>query len=133
MAFVFKLNPCLAVQELAGLRRAVGWEGREDKIRQVSDSIFLCAACFAKEQLVGYVDVLSDGVEDALIRNLIVHPDFQRTGIALKLLKMITGQLKVKKIKTINVLFEPQHQELYLKAGFRIINGGLIDNEKEGF
>ncbi len=128
----FKFNPALTPQKIANLRRAVGWQGREDKLRQVLSSNHFSVACFAEEQLVGYVEVLSDGVEDALIRNLIVCPSYQRKGIALKLLKMTTERLKAEKIKTINVLFEPQHEELYFKAGFRVVGGGLMDNEKEG-
>lgn len=133
MPLVFKLNPELQAREVAALRRAVGWEGREEKIKLVQSRVFSTAACFAGQILVGYIEVISDGVEDGLIRNLIVHPDYQRRGVASKLLKIITAHLKSKKIKTINVLFELEHEPLYQKAGFRIVGGGLIDNETEGF
>ncbi|MFU8794763.1 MAG: GNAT family N-acetyltransferase, partial [Dethiobacteria bacterium] len=67
------------------------------------------------------------------IRSLVVHPDYRRRGIALNLLKMVTERIKKSNIKTTNVLFEPELTDLYRKAGFRIVGGGLIDNEREGF
>ncbi len=133
MSLIFKVDPNLTTEEIAELRHLVGWEGREKRITRIIGSTFMTAACFEQDRLIGFVDVLSDGVEDALIRSLIVHPDYQRRGIALRLLKMVIKRTKAEKIKTINVLFEPELEPLYRKAGFRIVNGGLIDNEAEGF
>ncbi len=132
MSLIFKIDPDISVKKVAELRRLVGWEEREKEISRVIGDTFMTAGCFEGEQLVGFVDVLSDKVEDALIRSLVVHPDYQRMGIALKLLEMVIERIKAEKIKTINVLFEPELEQLYRKAGFKIVSGGLIENEAEG-
>ncbi|MDW7738964.1 MAG: GNAT family N-acetyltransferase [Bacillota bacterium] len=124
-------NPELKVKEVAALRKAVGWDSREDKIEKILGCTYLTAVCYDGKLLVGFVDVLSDEVDDALIRSLIVHPDYQRKGIGLRLLKMVTHRVKTDKIKTVNVLFEPELAHFYERAGFRIVGGGLIDNENE--
>lgn len=129
MRLFYQLNPELKVTDIADLRCEVGWEPREDKIEKTIDQIYLTAACFDGSCLVGYVEVISDGVEDALVRNLLVHPGYRRQGIALKLLKLLVESIEKNGIKTVNVLFEPELARLYRKAGFRIIGGGLIDNE----
>lgn len=129
----FLENPDLTVKEVADLRRAVGWDGREEQMEKIIGRTYLTVACFDGELLVGFVDVISDEVEDALIRNLLVHPEYRRQGLGLKLLEIAIKKIKADRIKTINVLFEPELAGLYRKAGFKIVSGGMIDNEAEGF
>ncbi len=129
----YQLNPLLKVEDVAALRIKVGWDSREKKLKCILGKTYLSAACFDNSRLVGMIDVISDGVDDALIRNLMVDPDYHREGVALKLLEMVKCQLKADRIKTVNVLFEPDLKELYIKAGFKVVCGGIIDNEKEGF
>ncbi|MGM0651753.1 MAG: GNAT family N-acetyltransferase [Bacillota bacterium] len=129
----YQLDPQLRVEDVAALRMKAGWDSREAQLKFILGKTYLTAACFDNTRLVGIVDVISDGVDDALIRNLLVDPEFHRAGIALKLLELVKEKLKTDRIKTVNVLFEPELKELYEKAGFRIVCGGIIDNEKEGF
>jgi len=129
----YAYNPELQAEDVASLRNAVGWDAREEKLKKIVGNTYLTAACFDNEFLVGFVDVISDGVDDALVRNLLVHPDYRGRGIALVLLKMIIKKIREDNIKTVNVLFEPELAGLYRKAGFRIIGGGMIDNEAEEF
>jgi GNAT superfamily N-acetyltransferase len=126
-------NPELDAEEIDSLRVLVGWDTRKEKLEKIVGCTYLTVACYDEANLVGFVDVLSDGLEDALIRGLVVHPEYQRKGIGLELIKKVAGRLKADRIKTINVLFEPELIPFYEKAGFRIISGGLIDNESEGF
>jgi len=126
-------NPELKIEDVAALRNAVGWETRAEKLKKIIGFTYMTVACFDGDHLIGFVDVISDGVDDALVRNLIVHPSYQRRGIALVLLKRVIEKIKADQVKTINVLFEPELIELYHKAGFSIIQGGIIDNEAEEF
>ncbi len=133
MGLNYLANPCLDADAVSALRRAVGWDARKNELKKTLGCTYLTAVCFDQKSLVGFVDVISDGVDDALIRNLIVHPEYQGQGIAQNLLKMVIEKIRADKIKTINVLFEPEHTALYREAGFRIISGGIIDNEAEEF
>ncbi len=126
-------NPDLDAATVAVLRSAVGWDTRKEKPEKAIGCNYMTAACYDEDQLVGFVDVLSDSVDDALIRSLIVHPDYQRQGIGLELLRIVIKKIKAGRIKTINVLFEPELAAFYGKAGFRIVSGGLIDSETERF
>ncbi len=133
MRLNYAYNPKLQAEDVAALRNAVGWDARKEKLKKIVGNTYLTAACFDNEFLAGFVDVISDGVDDALVRNLLVHPNYQGRGIALALLKMILKKIREDNIKTVNVLFEPELTDLYRKAGFRIIGGGMIDNEAEEF
>lgn len=125
-------NPGLDAAAVATLRSEVGWDARKEQLEKIIGRTYMTAACFDINRLVGFVDVISDGVDDAFIRNLLVHPDYRRRGVGLKLLQIVIKKIKTDQIKTVNVLFEPELTELYRRAGFRIVNGGIIDNE-EGF
>jgi len=127
----YLVNPEVDAGEISGLRKAVGWDERRQKLEKYVGCTYLSAACYDGQRLVGYVDVLSDGVDDALIRGLMVDPDYQKQGIALELINIVTATIRKDRIKTVNVLFEPELEPLYRKAGFRIVCGGLIDNEDE--
>ncbi len=131
MRLKFVENPELRTEEIAALRSAVGWDERKEQMQKIVGCTYMSAACLDGDRLVGWIDVISDGVDDAFIRNLVVDPAYQRRGIGLQLLKMVAGRIKKDRIKTANVLFEPELAALYRKAGFRIISGGMIDNEAE--
>lgn len=133
MRLKYVKNPELEASEVAALRITVGWDAREEQLNTIIGNTYASAACFDGSRLVGFVDVISDGVDDALIRNLLVDPGYQRQGVALQLLQIVIEMTRADKIKTVNVLFEPELEALYSKAGFKIIRGGIIDHENEGF
>ena len=61
----FELMPKVGPNELARLRTAVGWGAAQDLISKTLGKTHLWAACFSDQQLVGYIDAVSDGVADA--------------------------------------------------------------------
>ncbi len=131
MARTYLINPDLDAGELSKLRKAVGWDERKHKLEKIVGCTYLSVACYEEQRLIGYVDVLSDGIDDAMIRGLMVDPDYRKQGVATRLLNIVTSEIRKDRIKTVNVLFEPELEPLYRKAGFRIVCGGLIDNEDD--
>jgi len=129
MEFCYEYSPHLKAEQVAELRELVNWDGRIEKFKKKLGNTYFCVACFADDTLVGYVDVVSDGIDDAYIRDLVVHPEYQRRGIGSKLLDMIIKRVRSDRIKTLNVVFEPRLNEFYEKANFVIMAGGVIDNE----
>ena len=129
MEFCYEYSPHLKAEQVAELREKVNWESRVEKFKEKLGNTYFCVACFAGDTLVGYVDVVSDGIDDAYIRDLVVHPDYQRRGIGLTLLDMVITRVRSNRIKTLNVVFEPRLKEFYEKANFIIMAGGIIDNE----
>ncbi len=68
-------------------------------------------------EVVGGVYAFSDGVLDATIHGLAVHPEFQNRGIGRALMKSLMSEFG----SNIAVLLtaETQHQVIYRKFGFR--------------
>jgi GNAT superfamily N-acetyltransferase len=129
MQLRYKENPDITAVQVANLREAVGWDRREEQIRRILGRTYFHAGCFHDDSLIGYVDVFSDGVEDAFLRDLMVHPDFQRRGVGLHLVAMARDRVKRDGIKMLNTLFDPRLAGFYRKSGFHIMCGGLIDND----
>ena len=131
MTFHYAYNPSLRPEQVADLRESVGWDRRDEKYKQKLGNSYFCVSCFDNNKLIGYADVVSDGVDDAYIRDLIVHPDYQQRGIGKKLLAMITDRIRSDGIKMVHVIFEPSLEKFYRKANFTIMMSGVIDNEKK--
>lgn len=130
MELTFQYSPLLTPEQVAELRIAVGWDGRVEKYRKKLGKSYLCVCCFDAKRLVGYADVVSDGIDDAYIRDLIVHPAYQRSGIGSRLLAMIAERIKSDGIKMVHAFFDPSLKTFYTKAHFTILLGGVIDNER---
>lgn len=128
-ALRYEYSPPLTAEQIAALRLTVGWDGRVEKYRKKIGNSHFCVACFEGNTLIAYADVVSDAIDDAYIRDVIVHPDYQRRGIGTKLLSMITTRIKQEGIKMLHVIFEPSLEKFYRKSHFRIMCSGVIDNE----
>jgi ribosomal protein S18 acetylase RimI-like enzyme len=130
MSLRFEYNPLLEAQQVADLRVSVGWDGRVEKYKKKLGRSYLCVACFDTTMLVGYADVVSDGVDDAYVRDVIVHPDYQHRSIGTTLLDMISKRIRSDGIKMVHVIFDPSLETFYRQANFTIMLSGIIDNEK---
>ena len=71
-----------------------------------------------KSQLVGFVQVLSDGIRHAYILRLIVHPEYQKQGIGTKLMNTLMGILKENNILP-TLVATPGNDRFYEKFGFK--------------
>jgi GNAT superfamily N-acetyltransferase len=127
----FNLDGAVTATEVADLRAAVGWDRRDAQMARILGATWHRAICRSGNLLVGYVDSLSDGVDDVFIRDLIVHPEVQRRGIGTVLLQMIVDEAKRCGIQSVGVLFDPSLAVFYRNAGFIVVGGGVIDLRKE--
>jgi len=127
----YEEKPGLTPEQVAALRESVGWDGISELYEKILGTTYFCVGCFDGDTLVGYVDVVSDGVCDAYIRDLVVHPDYQWKGIGSKLLSIAIEKVKEDGIYATNTLFEPALTDFYKKAGFHIMSGGIIINKKQ--
>lgn len=127
MALRFELSSALTGLQLADLRQSVGWDRHDDKCDRALAASYCYATCFDAELLTGFVNVISDGLLDALICNLLVHPAYQKRGIGTQLVKIVLTKLKQDGVAGAGVLFEPHLAPFYQRLGLRVIQGGSFD------
>lgn len=113
--------------ELGALRRSVGWDHEDGAYDRVLLRSYAYFTARDLERLVGFVNVISDGVADAFLVDLLVHPDHQRRGIGTNLIKAAAVRVKSDGIQCLHVTFNPGIEDFYRKAGFHLFCGAIID------
>lgn len=112
--------------EKSGLsHRPEGRDGRDEVERQINAFGDLFLGAFENRELVGVILGSDDG-RKGWINRLAVHPDHQRKGIALELIRAVESALKERNRKIISILIEPtnvESLELFRKAGYSIWDG----------
>jgi ribosomal protein S18 acetylase RimI-like enzyme len=111
-------NGPTAAQAIADLRQSVGWNRMEACYKDPLLLSYYHISCYDLDRLVGYVDTVSNGVTDAYIQDLMVHPDYQRHGIGTALMNRIITRLKDDRIYMISVVYEEKLASFYSRFGF---------------
>ncbi len=111
-------NETVPVKAFADLHESVGWNRMENEYKNPLLTSYCHIAVYEKEALIGYIDCVSNGVTDAYIQDLMVHPDYQGRGIGTDLMKKMIDYLKKKHIYMISVVFEESLKPFYEKFGF---------------
>lgn len=123
----YKINNHTSAKEIADLRESVGWNRMEEcYLNQVMTSYFNIS-CYENNMLVGYVDVVCNGVTDAYIQDLMVRPEYRGKGIGTNLMNMAIKKLKDDQIYMISVVFEERLLPFYKRFGFNLIMCGQME------
>lgn len=115
---IYKYNETVSVKALSNLREAVGWNRMEREYENPLMTSYYHIAVYEEDELIGYVDCVSNGVTDAYIQDLMVHPDYQGKGVGTDLMNKMITHLKEKRIYIISVVFEECLKPFYDKFGF---------------
>jgi ribosomal protein S18 acetylase RimI-like enzyme len=119
-------RPALESTDLNALF-AKSWPGHRDRDFERVHARSLTYFCaFAGAQLVGYVNIATDGVAHAFLLDPTVHPSFRHRGIGTELLHRATSAARSAKAEWLHVDFEPALEPFYSAAGFRPSAAGLI-------
>ena len=122
----YKENEFVSANALADLRQSVGWNRMEDCYRNSLMASYYHIAVYDEDALIAYIDCVSNGVTDAYIQDLIVHPDFQGHGIGTELMNRMIAFLKSKRIFMISVIFEDSLRSFYRRFGFAEMLSGQL-------
>jgi N-acetylglutamate synthase-like GNAT family acetyltransferase len=75
-------------------------------------------SAYSGEELIGTGSILSDGIQHALIVNMIVHPDFRNQGIGTAILRLLVNKCKECNIRDIQLFAAQDKHNFYRKFGF---------------
>lgn len=124
----YEFDAPVTATALADLRQSVGWNRMEHDLAdaRLHNAFHLC--CFDGECLVGYVAVVSNGVTDAYIQDLMVHPDYQRQGIGRELMQHTLARLRRDGNYMVSVIYgDAELQRYYENFGFTTMLCGQIE------
>lgn len=129
-AFTVERDKPVIGEEIESLRVAVGWDKFEGKYNYIQNKMYTHYTVRSNKSLIGFLNILSDGIGDAFLIDLMVHPDFQKKGIGSALVKKAIVDLKSEGIKCVQVTFCQPLEAFFKKFGFHICKAGIIDNDK---
>ena len=115
--------------EIEELRGSIGWDNNTGPFSAISKRLYTYFTARKDGKLVGFIDVLSDGIADSYLQDLAIHPNFQGKGIGTELVKKAIRFLQKNKIKCIQVTFNPECENFFKRFGFHIYKAGVIDRD----
>ncbi len=75
--------------------------------------------------------MVSDGITDAMMVDVVIHRDYQRKGLGKKMLLKALGDLREDGIRGIQLTFPPELEGFYRSVGFSIFSGGFSVQQGE--
>jgi ribosomal protein S18 acetylase RimI-like enzyme len=114
--------------EIADLYRAGGWWKEEYDPAALGSLIrgsFSFAVAVEKKtgKAIGMGRVISDGVSDGYIQDLVVLPDYRKSGIGKEMVSALVAQCIKSGITWIALIAEPDTEKFYQPLGFLPMQG----------
>ena len=110
--------------DIVELYRIGGW-WKDSYDKSIIKFIIKNSFCFVvvvdkkTKKAVGMGRVLSDGISDGYIQDLVILPEYRKKGIGKKLTKVLVDYCKSKGVNWIALISEPNQEEFYKKIGFK--------------
>jgi GNAT superfamily N-acetyltransferase len=120
------LREPVADTDLNTLFAAAWLDRREARYGPVLQRSLTWVTARSDGQLVGFVNVATDGGIHAFLLDTTVHPDWQRQGIGRRLVTTAINETRRYGITWMHVDYEPHLDNFYRGCGFRSTVAGLL-------
>ena len=125
---VIRLVEAWDAGEIVYLYRAGGWWKDEYDPASLPDLIrgsfvFAVAIDTQTGRAIGMGRVLSDGVSDGYIQDLVVLPEFRKQGIGKEIVSALVKKCKESGVTWVSLVAAPGTDAFYLPLGFRPMPG----------
>ena len=111
-------------EEIFRLYRIAGWVTEEDGdgwIPAMLRGSWARAGAFADGKLIGFARIISDGISDGYVQDVVVDPAWRRQGIAGKLVRILTDHAQQTGIGWLGLIGVPGTESLYRSCGFEVL------------
>lgn len=111
-------------QEYALLFETTGWNRKyqmtADQLFQAISNSWHVVSAYNRDQLIGFGRIISDGIQHALLLDLIVLPEYQNRGIGRTILNRLVKHCLKAKICDIQLFSARGKTEFYIRNGFAL-------------
>jgi GNAT superfamily N-acetyltransferase len=122
----YAISPAVTNEAMNALF-AASWpnHGEVDYGPELAHSLlYVCAN--AGDRLIGFVNVAWNGGIHAFILDTTVHPDFQRRGIGVRLVREAADAARLRGMEWLHVDYDPHLDAFYRACGFEPTPAGLM-------
>jgi len=112
------------LDEMKGIYSSVGWtKHTKEIIKQVFDASNVIALVTVNGRIIGFGRAMTDGVFNAAIYDVIVHPKFQKQGIARQIMEYLLDKLS--NVSCVHLISTFGNEDFYKKLGLKRIKTGM--------
>ncbi|MED1470634.1 GNAT family N-acetyltransferase [Bacillus salipaludis] len=112
------------LDEMKEVYVSVGWTKHSNEIiKQVFEASNVIALVKVNGRIIGMGRGMTDGVFNAAIYDVVVHRDFQRLGIAKKIMEFLLDQLN--HVSCVHLISTEGNEGFYRKHGFKMLKTGM--------
>ncbi|HNX39466.1 MAG TPA: GNAT family N-acetyltransferase [Methanothrix sp.] len=125
--------------QIVDLYRAGGWWTEEMDPSRIGDLMqasfaFALAIDISTGRAVGMGRVISDGMADAYVQDLVVLEEWRSSGVGRMILRRLLEECRNHKLTWIALIAEPGKEDFYRSMGFRPMPGHvpmILSGEEE--
>jgi ribosomal protein S18 acetylase RimI-like enzyme len=115
-------------EEIVALYRAGGWWKEEYKTEDLRYLIqgsfaFVVATDVKTGRAIGMGRVIADGISDGYIQDLVVLPQYRKSGVGRQIVAALVNRCLQSGITWIGLIAEPDTEAFYLPLGFHVLKG----------
>lgn len=112
------------LDEMKEVYASVGWKKHTNEIiQQVFEASNVIAIVKVNGRVVGIGRGMTDGVFNGAIYDVVVHKDFQRQGIAKKIMEFLLDKLS--NVSCVHLISTTGNEGFYKKLGFKNLKTGM--------
>ena len=109
-------------QQYLALHKTTGWNAKglftQDQSYEAICNSWYSIAVYNEQQLIGFGRIISDGVYQTFICDVMIHPNYQAQGVGKKLMQSLLQHCEHKGIKWVQLFCAQGKQSFYEKLGF---------------
>ena len=125
MKLEYKISPGIDNESLNRLF-STSWENFNHRSFKYLKTSLFYICCYYGNELIGFVNTVTDGYLHAFVLDVTVNPSFRRKGIGTALVQKAILECKTKEIEWIHVDYEAHLEGFYSKCGFKNTKSGII-------
>lgn len=120
MYTISEQNP--SFEDYQALHQTTGWNAKGlytyDQLYQAICSSWYSVSIYDEHTFVGYGRIISDGIYQTFICDVMVHPGYQRKGVGTTVMETLMTHCKNTNIKWIQLSCAKGKQPFYQQLGF---------------
>lgn len=105
------------------LHQTTGWNANgaisNDQLYQAIGNSWYTVSVYQKDELIGFGRIISDGVYQTLICDVMVHPVYQKQGIGSTIVNHLLKKCQEEGLKKVQLFSAKGKHNFYKRLGFR--------------
>ncbi|MGP7815742.1 GNAT family N-acetyltransferase [Niallia sp. 01092] len=112
-------KPFAHLHEVSGLLKNKKGNYTQEQLYTAATNSWFCLSIYDGESLIAFGRMISDGVYQALICDVMVDPSYQGTGLGKEIIEGLLQKCQQSGIQSIQLFSAKGKQQFYKKLGFQ--------------